>query len=250
MTELDIPKYNTFFEDYRSLESKFWDKKWEVERGIFNEFQVRFQDYEIEAKELYASETPDFNIFSILRLGRYEERLHTPFLRYLLDPTESHGQGYFFLLSFLSEMLKVNLDRSEISHLSIEEEFRNDNGRMDLLIRYSHKSESKAIVIENKIYAKDQPDQLQKYKRYLTVARGYDADNILLVYLTPWGTNPSENSMVEIERDALKLSGNLTLLSYRKNIQSWLTNSLATDNIKSEKLKHIISQYIKTISVL
>jgi hypothetical protein len=44
-----------------------------------------------------------FNIFDVLRITRYEVR-HTTFLRYLLDPNESHGLGDIFLRNVLLQL--------------------------------------------------------------------------------------------------------------------------------------------------
>ena len=46
-----------------------------------------------------------FNIFESLGLVRQEIR-HSAFLRWLLDPTETHGLGDYWLRQFLKKVIK------------------------------------------------------------------------------------------------------------------------------------------------
>ena len=248
MTELDIPKYNTFFEDYRSLESKFWDKKWEVEKSAFEAFQYRFFEHQKRMTEIRASEAPTYNIFSILGLGRYEVLLHSPLIKNLLDPKGSHGQGVLFLKTFFEKVLVIKYPEDQISYVRVREEFRMESGRIDLLITYSEIGIKKAIVIENKIYARDQHNQLARYYNYLKDFRGYAPENIILVYLTPDGAEPTEYSMNDSKKREVEDHSTLKCVSYRNGIKDWLNHAM--EQIKSEKLKSIVNQYIVKISKL
>ena len=42
-----------------------------------------------------------FNIFEVLNLAHYEEKLHTPFITELLNPQGSHGLKDSFLRAFI-----------------------------------------------------------------------------------------------------------------------------------------------------
>jgi hypothetical protein len=52
----------------------------------------------------------DWNLFRIVRVGHLETRLHTPFLRALMDSNGSHGQGTLFFTKFLEQLPRL-LDR-------------------------------------------------------------------------------------------------------------------------------------------
>ena len=246
MTELE--PYSTFFKEYCGLKSKVEEKRWEAEKPAFEAFQYRYQRHSVEVDEIYAKNSPNYNVFSILGLGRFEVLLHSPFLRNLLDPKGSHGQGTLFLKSFFKDVLKIEFDDNKVSYVRVSEEFRMLSGRIDLLITYSEESTKKAIVIENKIYAKDQQNQLLRYYSYVKDYRGYEPKNITLVYISPEGHQPSKYSIDESARASVEDKSTLICASHRKDIKPWLTSAVVQS--KSETLKSIINQYIKTISKL
>jgi hypothetical protein len=105
-----------------------------------------------------------FNIFSTLRGERDEVNLHSRFLHALLNYQKSPDAPRQNLKSFLRRVVKKDKD---FAQSGIEVERERDN--IDILITNNVRQ---AVVIENKIGAEDQSQQLQRYHdRLREVAR-------------------------------------------------------------------------------
>ena len=137
-----------------------------------------------------------FNIFDALRATR-DELKHSNFLAWLLDPTESHGQGALFLKAVLMDLLPrarengfevpvspIQIDAAELHGLEVRREWRN----LDLLIKCDEPAF--VIAIENKIDSAEHSEQLSRYKR--TVAQEFPSRAALFVFLTREGDEPSD----------------------------------------------------------
>lgn len=133
----------------------------------------------------------DFNIFKALGM-EYKETYHSAFLRYLLNKDEAHYQD-LFLKQFL-EKLKKEIVPEVFQNLTVDcvievetEKSTNKGRRMDILITCKNNT---YIVIENKIYAGDQPSQIKDYVEYLNHTNKKEgkigAENILVIYLKPF----------------------------------------------------------------
>lgn len=153
-----------------------------------------------------------FNIFEILNLRTEEVRLHSSFIAELLNPEGSHGQGHQFLKLFTKRFNINNLDLSSTKVLKekyigrIEGSGKNARGgNIDIYIYDQH---GISITIENKIYAGDQTDQLQRY---------YNHSNQNLLYLTLDGKECDKSSSHKlIEGKDYKA------ISYKYDILKWL----------------------------
>ena len=101
-----------------------------------------------------------FNLFAILGRETDEVRTHSAILAELLDPNGSHRQGAVFARLFAK---RVDIDGEGIEHAHVQREvmIANDS-RADILMRIGETR----IVIENKIHADDQPEQLERYDAY------------------------------------------------------------------------------------
>lgn len=110
----------------------------------------------------------DFNIFRIMHMESDEVYTHSAVIAELLNPRGSHGCGDTFLRLFL-ELLPSAFDlpfdtqnaTTEVE-VVIGEITDEEGGRMDVLVQ----SNGQAIIIENKIYAGDQRNQLLRYYNY------------------------------------------------------------------------------------
>jgi len=114
-----------------------------------------------------------------------------------------------------------------------EEEFT--DGRIDLLIEF----DDFLIIIENKIYAKDQAYQLINYDKYANSTKG---DRYLILYLTLDGKDPSEHAIISSSKK-LERNKHFHLISYKEQILKWLKEF----EIKSDELKEILDQYKQTV---
>ena len=134
-------------------------------------------------EDIKQGEKEPFNVFELCGVWSTEMR-HSAILAYLLNPQSSHKFGTAFLKKFY-EQIGLNHFTTEGSHVETELSF--DNGRMDIVILNNH---NQTVVIENKIYAKDQKEQLGRYQKWLK-GKGQFA----LLYLTLDGHEASEKDV-------------------------------------------------------
>lgn len=179
-----------------------------------------------------------YNIFNILGLSSNETRLHSAFLANLLNPQGSHGLKCKPLDTFLKIVGATHLDSSTAT-VTIEKfagsVTDNEGGRIDIYIADKHRN---SIIIENKIYADDQSNQLL---RYFNFARS-NCKEFQLFYLTLEGSSASEISTGSQKIDYLQLS-------YRVDIQAWLDECLMLASTHP-LLRETIVQYSNLINQL
>lgn len=192
-----------------------------------------------DISEYNRSNAPEWNIYRILGVERYEVIFHTLLLAELISPRGRHGQGGLFLTSFLRMI--GSLSEYEVTHPSWY--VRRETESIDL--RIGNDVLHKAVFIENKIDTDAHDGQLSRY--YVLWKEQYPNGGVFS-YLTINGNSPSDSgfdtpqSRAEVEATPLKL------LSYKKDIQPWLANIV--DRIEPQKLKQSVVQYIQTINNL
>lgn len=170
-----------------------------------------------------------FNVFNILHVGHYEVRTHSPLLAELLNPKGSHGQGALFLRRFLArfEIAPFDAESAQIlKEYRIGPRTDDDGGRIDILIR---DGSSRVVMIENKIYAGLQQNQLGRYREY--------ASKGTLIFLTLNGDIPAEPPP------------NLRCISYRTDIVGWLQDC-RKEAVNAPYVRETISQYIRLVQKL
>ncbi|MDB5354078.1 MAG: hypothetical protein JWN24_531 [Phycisphaerales bacterium] len=127
-----------------------------------------------------------FNIFDALDITRVEIR-HSNFFAWLLDPSESHGQGPLFLRAVLMDMLResqqanrpfspVELDGAQFRGVEVRREWRH----IDVLI--TCQEPAFVVAIENKVESDEHSDQLRRYEN--EIARSFPGVPALRVFLT------------------------------------------------------------------
>jgi hypothetical protein len=177
----------------------------------------------------------NFNIFKTINLTTDEVRIHSNFLAELLNPKGSHGQYDIFLKLFIEEFSIKDFD-TETANVFVEKYIgkttETHGGRIDILIENQDK---KKIIIENKIYASDQPNQLIRY-------HNYSSENIF--YLTLYGSKPTAISIGHLQVDK-----DYKLLSYKNDIQNWL-EKCKKEAVNLPLLREGISHYIHLIKHL
>ena len=134
--------------------------------------------------ERYGSvESEGFNIFSVLRAESDEVNLHSRFLAALLQHRKSRDAPLRNLEDFLQSV--VDIDDFRLDGVEVKREHHG----IDILIR--NPASREAVVIENKIWARDQHRQLARY------AERMEQDRYCvrcLLYLTLDGHGPDEGS--------------------------------------------------------
>ena len=163
---------------------------------------------DLQALERFVAENDDlldleerigkFNIFDALGIVRREIN-HSNFLGWLLDPSESHGQGDLFLKAILMDLLKradpakrplspIELDGETLGDVEVRREWRN----IDLLI--ASKSPDFVLAIENKVDSGEHSGQLQRYEDI--VATEWPDRRRMFVFLTLEGDEASDEDWV------------------------------------------------------
>lgn len=149
-----------------------------------------------------------FNIFSILNMERLEVKTHSAFIYELLNPQGSHNQNKVFLKLFVEKVLKIK----EVDYKNIvveREKIIGKYGRLDLSIE----NDDILIIIELKIDADDQNEQLKRYENYAkTKGKKYK-----IFYLNLDGYEASEESTGNGDQKV-----NYKIISFKSHILKWI----------------------------
>jgi hypothetical protein len=244
----DLLVLKMFLSGFIKKQEEFFRKRKEIEQPILRKIFLELLDLDCKRQLFIKENAPYFNIFSIMRYGHYETRLHTPFLIHLLTPNGHHQIQLKFFKALIDSIFinraneeTVDFIESEIKNIRVFEEYVDHHleGRIDIFIQFLYKNENYLIAIENKINADDQEDQLYRYYKFLKYLQQNER-NIRLVYLTKYGSIPKiPYSISQKEYDTLSERGILKLLSYKKDIASWITQ------IQSERIPGAVNEILK-----
>lgn len=188
-------------------------------------------------------------IFDMIGNGN-SETMHSSMIGFLLNP-KAHSKGLYCLqefIDFLTEKRNEAILKVDSVQVSLEYDLgkieineRPTGGRIDIFLE---DSDNNVVVIENKIFAPDQPCQLLRYKNSLQDKN----KNHTIVYLTLNGKKPSNYSLgIDFEDVAKPLDvSEIICLSYSE-ILHWL-HSIQKDC--DPTLAHNIEQYKLLINKL
>lgn len=194
---------------------------------LLNEIQTISESY----KRVAEATGENFNIFSVLQMESDEVKTHSRFLAELLNPKGSHGQKDVFLKKFVErfEILDFETENAEVFvEFYIGEVTPNSGGRIDILIR----NKRDVVMIENKIYANEQPNQLTRYKNYRPKGS--------LLYLTLDG---------KVSKDEKINTNDYMCISYENDILNWL-DECKKESVNIPILRETIAQYMNLIKTL
>ena len=203
------------------------------------EYKLFFENLDLIKRkyDILHSFEDEVNIFSILRNERDEVNLHSKFIGELL---KNRSFGDIFLNLFL-EAIEIKID-GEINKNIYLEYGANDSGRIDILLKINSKSFKRAVIIENKIDAGDQWQQLQRYVEAMK-KEGYSKDEISIAYLTLDGDMPSDYSLGCIQDEEV------IKLSYKEHIISWIEKCIKEVAVVPS-LRETLIQYKKLLEKL
>ncbi|WP_304345484.1 PD-(D/E)XK nuclease family protein [Campylobacter showae] len=200
-----------------------------------------------EADRQRAMGKHDYNIFTLFYKFSDEVNLHSNFIASLLDPNGDHYKGDLFLKIFL-ETCGIDDFGIDTSRTAVLKEFKH----IDIYISDGKKH----IILENKVYAKDQAAQIARYIDTIKMEGAKDED-IYVLYLHPDGELPKEYSLGDYKtnQDETKLvkkdgsSINFKVITYEDQILSWI------DRCKNEvsnlaDLNVFLSQYKDVIEMI
>ncbi len=166
-----------------------------------------------------------FNVFSVLRSEHDEVNLHSRFLAALLDYRRSPSEPRENLADFLKLLGIRGFDHGRAS---VDREWNS----IDIVIcdRFS----MQAVIIENKIWAADQPQQLQRYAEQM---KDYQ---LHVLYLTPDGREASEDSAGDVD---------YRCISYKADLVPWL-KGCQRRAYDEPALRESVAQYLRLIAKL
>lgn len=150
----------------------------------------------------------DKEVFNLLHsVGfRSQEIMHSKFLATMLDPKGLHGMRNQNLNLFFD---RIGIARFKTEQAKVEIERPAGNRWIDVKISIG----DDVVIIENKVWAKDQDRQLADY--YSACKTG--TNRVEVIYLTIDGKNPTKNSLGEI----LPLN-QVKCISYEKHVIPWI----------------------------
>jgi PD-(D/E)XK nuclease superfamily len=221
-------------------------KKMEKLQEMFesiNELKIEY-DKEREKKR--------FNVFTALYKDNEEVRLHSRFISYLLCPKSGHGMNNVFLEIFVREILKLSEEEFDINDCEvIPNEFnKKEEDEIDILIKNIKKRQ--AIIVENKIDAKDSnhfhknegyKGQLERYYNE-TIDKGYIDEHIFVFFLT-LNRQVSEESLGKTLKDKSNWRDSLF---YGNQIREWLGKCINEIPLEKLLVKEFIQQYLNLIN--
>lgn len=176
-----------------------------------------------------------FNIFHICGIEHYETS-HSTILAGILNPNGNHDQGDTFLKAFLESVSNpIWLSEFDTKTASVKTEYDTSNGRIDILIT---NDKNQAIIIENKIYAPDQPKQLIRYDKF--AQKTFHKGNYAILYLTLWGDEASKESAEGVTYQCI---------SYRTTILKWLDKCMQL-SVQRPLIRETLIQYSNLIKEL
>lgn len=182
----------------------------------------------------------NFNIFSVMNMERREVKTHSSFLGELLNPKGSHGLNDAFLKLFIKEVFGDTLVEFEsVTANAITEEYiaqinedKTNGGRVDIVIK---DAKGNVILIENKIDAYEQNNQLIRYRNAYPQAK--------ILFLTLTGKDSNTALTLELNQK------DYTPISYEIHIVEWLEICLK-EAVNYPMLREAIKQYIYLIKKL
>lgn len=158
-----------------------------------DDFMRRFCDYLAKANESKKRGNNDYNPLKAVQKPYDEVNMHSGFIYSLLDTNGEHYQDDLFLSLFL-EVLGLKEWFGSTKNAQVRKEF----DYIDLYIF----NDTKHIIIENKINAGDQPNQIATLIEAIH-NNGVEYKNIFVIFLTLQKREPSQNSRTSKDNNLL-----------------------------------------------
>ena len=214
---------------------------------LFADMSKGYMAAKAEADRQRAMGKHDYNIFTLFHGFSDEVNLHSNFIASLLDPNGDHYKGDLFLKLFL-ETCGIDDFSIDTSRATVFKEFKH----IDIYISDGKKH----IILENKVYAKDQPTQIARYIETIKGEGAKESDrvkdeDICVLYLHPDGKLPDDQSFGDYHAKLLGENPSIKfkVISYGKEILEWI------DRCKNEvsnltDLNVFLSQYKDVIEMI
>ena len=205
-------------------------------KGFFTELPPRLETARKLDEEMNRVFAHRFNVLDYMRT---DELGLSRIIADLFNPKASHGQGTFFLKSFLTRLINESnctVDEKwlgfEKEHVRVHvEKMIKDSRRIDIYVTIERKSDSYCLAIENKPYADDQERQVADYLNHLD--GNYNNENFLLIYLPSKGQFPSEFSLPRNEYKCW--TNRFKVMAYHNEWELVESESTKSDDIEEQR---------------
>ena len=193
-------------------------------------FLQRFREFNADIEARKKRGQNDFNPLLCVQKIDNEENMHSGFLYALLNPYGEHYQDDLFLKLFVKS---IGLQEwfGSTSGAEVYKEYKN----IDIYITNG----TKHIIVENKIWARDQGTQIARYIEAIAEVDSSDEgessveyENIAVVYLAPYIKEPEAKSLDKwhLQGESLVDSENnqvrFKAISYENEMIDWLESAL------------------------
>ena len=210
------------------------DEYKEIE-NLLNIVKSRIDTHNEFKKEYDKQLAFDFSLFNFFSIG---ENKVSQILAYFLDEKQNHGQGNLFLNEFVKTFYNKEIDTK--NSINICEKIITENRRIDIYIELN----GLIIAIENKIWADDQHNQLKDYTSYLEKK---SKGNYLLLYLNPYGTEPTTKSIDENTKANLIEKEKFKIISYKNDIINLINNWLII--CEADNVSYFLKEFKKYLEI-
>ena len=201
---------------------------------LHDTFKGMWEDIE-EMREKEFPKNPKMNILDVIHRTRHENH-NSDIIAYLLDPYQKHYQGKKYLEMFLE---KVGLDINSNHLIEVFREYlTNENRRIDIYID----SKEWGVIIESKIGAEEQENQLNHYYEFITGK--YPNKKIYILFLTLGGSD--SETLCESVKNNKTIYRNIT---WEHHILAWIESVLAIQDVDNN-LKEGLKQYKDSLDIL
>lgn len=185
--------------------------------SLLNALVARIDALESQRENARRNSKERFNLLNCLT-RHHLEALHSNIIHYLLNPAADHDCGSLFLKLFIDTLqadaniggntVLQNLATDTSTEVKAAKELdAGDKGRIDVFVE----SRNTLVVIENKIYAREQDKQLLRYGQYCEEEYNRKGKKAIILYLTLYGTESSQAGSTSYYR-----------VSYQEHIRNWL----------------------------
>lgn len=169
-----------------------------ITQSDFDSFISRFSDYAARANESKKRGNNDYNPLKAVQNPYNEVNMHSGFIYSLLDTNGEHYQDDLFLSLFL-EVLGLK----EWFGSTTNAQVRKESNYIDLYIF----NDTRHIIIENKINADDQPNQIATFIETIhsngAEKERVEYENIFVIFLTLHDREPNQNSRTNKDNNLL-----------------------------------------------
>jgi len=196
--QMDIVKY------FKDMDELFYES---IEHFFVEQTLDKVNEVTYKNEEMFKNSAKDYNVYKVLQIDK-KEVLVCRLLADLLNPNGSHRQGHVFLAHFMDIVLpEFQIPLQDLERAQVFKEYKiNEHDCIDIYLVIGETR----IPINIQILTKDKKNQFLDYYQFTT------GNLKKIVYITPYGTQPSHEFIQRLPDDGLLCR------SFEKDIFEWL----------------------------